>query len=226
MSVDGINGSSSSTGYSENEAAASQDLGKEDFLKLLVTQLNYQDPLNPMDNEQFIAQLAQFSSLEQLMSLNSNMSSMAMAQVSMAGTEAVNFIGKEVKVLGNEIEYDGENPVDMNYELAGDAEEVTIKIYDEDDNLVKTIELGTQDEGMQSYTWDGLNNDLSSSAAGKYHYEVTAKDADGANVEAFTYLVGIVDSISYENGYPELVIGDNRVTLADVVEVLGEGAAG
>ncbi len=225
MSVDSINSSSSSTGYSSGEATASQELGKEDFLKLLVTQLNYQDPLNPMDNEAFIAQLAQFSSLEQLMSLNSGMNSLAMAQVSMAGTEAVSFIGKEVKVLGNEIEYDGTNPVELNYELGGDAEEVTIRIYDENDNFVKEVTLGAQDEGMQSYTWDGLKDDLGTAEAGKYHYEVTAKDAEGANVETFTYLVGIVDSISYENGYPELVIGDKHVTLADVVEVLGGGNA-
>ncbi len=218
--TDSLNSLANPIDYVQQDAAASSELGQEEFLQLLVTQLNYQDPLNPMENEEFIAQLAQFSSLEQLMGLNSRADAMAMNQVSQMSSSAISFIGKEVKVLGNEFAYDGTSSVGLDYELASDASTVTVKIKDADGDIVREIEMGQQEAGMQDATWDGMGDDGGTLPAGDYSFEVEAKDSDGNSVSSYTYKIGTVTGVTFDKGYPELIIGDDKATLSDVVEVL------
>jgi len=220
--ADILNAQAGSYGQQTSSSPTAGMMGKDDFLKLLVTQLSNQDPLSPMKNEEFVAQLAQFSSLEQLVSVNEGLETLALGQMSQSSASAVGFIGKSVRAMGGWADYDGETPADMGFELAGDAEQVTLTITDEDGDVVRTEKLGPHEKGAQQWTWDGKNEDGSPMEAGAYTLAVAAETAEGQKVEAFAVVTGRITGISYENGYPELLLGDHKLALADVIEVLEE----
>ena len=213
---------SSQTTSPQNEAVTSQSMGKEEFLQLLVTQLSNQNPLNPMKNEEFVAQLATFSSLEQQIGTNERLDTLVLGQATENSTSAVNFIGKDVRALANWLEFDGQTPEAVNYELLDVAKEVTITITDSNGEEVNQITLGSQDAGNGYYVWDGTDKHGKAVDAGSYEINVEAVDIEGGNVEALEMIVGRVTGISYENGYAELLIGDRRISLGDIVEVLEE----
>ena len=140
-SVDNILANISSTSSSSKTSAgtaAGGTLGKDSFMQLLVTQLQYQDPLNPMDNTEFTAQLAQFSQLEAMENMNETMEAMAVLQSSLNNIQALSFIGKTVNATGNTIEYGG-SAVDLGYSLDDDATTVRVSIYNEDGTKVRTL---------------------------------------------------------------------------------------
>ena len=211
-----------SAGAAAANEESNQAMGKDDFLKLLITQLNFQDPLSPMKNEDFVAQLAQFSSLEQLVAVNERLDGLAMAQMAQSSASAVNFIGKDVRVMADWVDHDGDSPTDIGFELLGNADSVTLTITDEGGDVVRTENLGQKDEGTQNWTWDGNDKNGSPIGQGTYTVTVTAKDAEGNQVTAYATALGRINGVSYENGYPELMIGKHSVALSDVIEVLEE----
>jgi len=127
------------SGTSESYAPEKAVLGKEDFLKLLVEQLKNQDPLNPMESTEFTAQLAQFSSLEQLTNMNESLEYSQLYQSSINNAQAVGFIGKTVKATGDSINVKDGISNQIQFDLARDAETVNIHIYDSSDNLVNIL---------------------------------------------------------------------------------------
>lgn len=205
---------------STSNAAPSDEMGKDQFLQLLVAQLNNQDPMNPMDNEAFVAQLATFSSLEAQLETNSLLESVIMGQNSQTSSSAVNFIGKDVRAMADFVDFDGTNPTAIGFETLSDAEKVTITVKDSNGDVVRKIELDQHDKGNHAYSWDGMNNKGKPVDEGTYNISVSATDADGNNVDTIPVYEGRITGISYENGYPELLIGDHRLTLGDVIEVL------
>ena len=122
--------------------------GKEDFMKILLKQLNYQDPLNPMDSTQFTSQLTQFSSLEQLTNLNTTLENVLAFQQSIQNASITDLIGRTVRVEGDVTNLN--NTADMNYELSKDATSVKISIYDKAGRLVVTKEAGAQQQAAIS----------------------------------------------------------------------------
>ena len=210
-------GASTSQG---TQNASRGELGKEDFLRLLTTQLNHQDPLNPMDNTEFVAQLAQFSGLEQLMNMGEGMNQLAMAQAVSNGTTMVGFIGKEVVYVGDGISHTEGATEQLAVDLERDAERVTITVHDAEGNLVRTIEAGAQKGGVRDVTWDGKDNNGNDVQSGEYTFKVSAEDKDGGRVESSTRIRGVVTGVTYESGFPELLIGGQRVPVGQVVEVL------
>jgi flagellar basal-body rod modification protein FlgD len=217
--IDSIN---SQAGAFEQMSSAMTNgtMGQEDFLKLLVTQLQNQDPLSPMENEQFVAQLAQFSSLEQLVNANERLDTLAIGQMSQNSASAVGFIGKDIRAMADWVEYSGAESTDIHYELMGSADEVTVTIKDDSGKVIRTQTVNSQEEGPHTWAWDGKDNDGNVVSEGSYRISVAAKDVDGATISSFAVAHGRVSGISYENGYPELMIGDHRLALSDVIEVL------
>ncbi len=128
-------------------------LGKEDFLNLLLKQLSYQDPLNPMDSAEFTVQLTQFSSLEELNNINDTLNEVLLFQQSMQNTTISNLIGKTVKVSGNTTYLN--DTADISYELLDEASSVKISIFNESGKLVRSEDIGPQTAGDNSYLWDG-----------------------------------------------------------------------
>ncbi len=199
------------------------DLGKQEFLNLLTTQLANQDPLDPMDNTEFVAQLSQFSSLESLVNIGSAVEQLAIAQAVSNSSNMVGYIGKEVVHGGNGFDYSGEGGKDIEVEVADAASKVTVSVYDENGELVATVEGGPMAEGRGSVEWDGTDVNGQPVDEGSYTVKVSAEDSDGNAVNATTRQTGTVSGVTYENGYPELIVNGEKVALGDIVEVTGSG---
>lgn len=200
-------------------------LGKEDFLKLLVTQLANQDPLNPTDSTQFVTQLAQFSSLEQLANMREGLDTLAIVQTAGTSAQMVSFIGKTVKISDQSLTWaEGQKTGDVGFSLDGDAKSVKVFLKDEKGKTVKTIDAGSLNGGKHNVAIDGKDDDGNPLVAGSYTFEISATDADGKDVGVSTNSTGVVTGITFEKGYPELVLADGRtVQLGSVIEVLDDG---
>ena len=198
----------------------SDQMGKDDFLKILVAQLQAQNPLDPQDPTEFTSQLAQFSSLEQLMNLNQTIQSLILFSASQSNNLALMFVGKNILAAGDTFSYKtGEAKPEMIYKLASDAETVNITVYDEEGNIVKTINLTNQSAGEHRIEFDGLDNNNSPLPDGNYRFEVSAKDADGNDITTSSYIMGLVERIVFENGYTYLIVNGKRISISDVTEV-------
>jgi len=198
-----------------------QVLGKEDFLQMLVTQLKYQDPLDPMDNTAFAAQLAEFSTLEQMQNMNATLqSTMALTQ-SLNNTLVTELIGRTIKALGNGVYLSSVGDVDILYGLYQDAADVTVQILNADGEVIRTLEVGSQSAGEHIVQWDGKDANGALVESGVYTYALQAVDVGGQEVPAVTYSTGRTTGIQYtEEGSALVLIGDLAIQLGNVVEVL------
>ncbi|MCU0538637.1 MAG: hypothetical protein MUF46_01950, partial [Desulfobacterales bacterium] len=199
--------------------AVSQSMGKDAFLKLLITQLQHQDPLNPADSTEFTAQLAQFSSLEQLSNINTNLDTLKLYQASLNNAQAVGFIGKEILANGNAIEKSGNRPVACEFELPDEAKRVVVTIYDAAGGFVKDIDMSGSFSGYQTLLWDGTDRNGNPAADGSYSFEVQAQGVNGASLSVPTRSRGIVTGVVFENGVTYLLSGRHRFAVGDVLQV-------
>jgi len=196
------------------------ELDQETFLNLLITQLQNQDPLNPQDSQEFVAQLAQFSSLEQLMTLNEGMDTLYLATSSMTNASMTQLIGKEVVAYGDSFNYDGEGSVDLMYDAAGEASEATLNIMDEDGTVVASITLGGLAEGEGNYTWNGETTDGDVADEGLYTFEIEASDTDGDEVTVYSMVTGVIDTMNYDSGTPVPEIDGVEIELGEIIRVI------
>jgi flagellar basal-body rod modification protein FlgD len=218
MSLIGINNVQSAA-QTNTQSSANDKLGKDEFLTMLVAQLQYQDPMNPMDSTGFTAQLAQFSSLEQLESINATLENMTTQQASSENAQAVQFIGKQVTAVGNQVELDAGGTAAMRFDLAADADAVYIKVYNAAGAFVADVEAGGLAAGEQQVTWDGTDQNGQSLPEGQYQFEVLAVDGEDAPVSATTYSTGVVTGVSYQNGEAYLQIENFLLPISSVVRV-------
>jgi flagellar basal-body rod modification protein FlgD len=194
-------------------ASAKNMIGKDEFLKMLIAQLKHQDPLNPMDGTAFTAQLAQFSSLEQLQNINTNLTSFTRQQQSLGNTQAVNLIGREVLAKGDTIQAEG-TPVELRYQLKGDAATGLVRIYNADGELVDALVFKNQKQGMNTLTWNPP-----SSTVGRCTFEVSAADSAGKAVGVDAMIQGEVTGVNYRDGVTYLSVGNREIAFSDVVSV-------
>ncbi len=215
----------SAAGTSASSAPeGSNAMGKDSFLTLLVTQLQNQDPLSPMEGSEFTAQLAQFSSLEQLQNVNDNLAYLQMFQASINSSQAVSLIGKEIEAAGNSIQLTEGNSSVLSYKLGENANTVTIKIYDSNNSLVKTIDIGSQDEGSQNITWDGTDRQGNKLSSGEYTFTVSASDVNGNSVEAATRVTGKVTGVTFQEGVTYVQIGDSKIPIGRIIKITEVGS--
>lgn len=208
---------------SERQTGSMQSLGKDDFLNLLVTKLEHQDPLKPMQDEDFVAQLAQFSSLEQMNRIAEEMASsnewdMLQTQ-SLNNAMAAGFIGKEVKADYDGLYYDGETDPQLTYRVGERAASVTLTIKDSDGQVVRTLNEQGVEVGTHRLNWDGRDTRGNQVDSGPYSVEATAVDANGNEIKPKLSLVGPVDSVIYRNGNAYLRVKGMEVALGDVTTV-------
>jgi flagellar basal-body rod modification protein FlgD len=216
MEVTGITNAASVT----QGSTARGTLGKDDFLKLLSTQLQNQNPLNPLDATAFTAQLAQFSTLESLQDISSQMKEMVTGQNSMQTAIATGMIGKKVKVSDGEISLKGN--AEINYNLSQDAAKVKISILDSTGMPVREVEMAKQASGTGSFVWDGKDSNGKVLPDGMYKSKVEAFDASGNPIEVTQLSGGTVTGVSIENNNVYLVLDGNRkVPMSGVTEVSG-----
>jgi len=199
----------SSTGNTVS-GGGKNELGRDAFFQLLLTQLQNQDPLDPMKSTDMTAQLAQFSQLEQLNDMNTSLDYLQLYMASLNNAQAVGFIGKEIEANGDSVQ------------LLDSAGSVTISIYDENMQLVRTVELGSQSDGKQEWLWDGKDNEGNEVEAGTYTFEVSATSVNGEEVAVTTYLKGTVTGVTFEDGITYLMLGERKVAIGDIVKVFDQ----
>lgn len=198
-------------------------MGKEDFLKLLTTQLRYQDPLSPQDPKDFVAQLSQFSSLEQLINLNTTMGNLGTSMTNLQGaqqmTQGLSLLGKTVKAQGNIFQVSSGAAGDMSYVLGSAASSVKASIYDSSGKLVRTMDLGGKNAGENQISWDGKDNSGNKVADGTYSFQVNALDAKGNTVSTAALVTGKVEEVLQDSGKVYLKINGKLVTLDNIISV-------
>ena len=198
-------------------------LGKNDFLTLLIAQLRNQDPLNPASNTEFVAQLAQFSSLEQMTLMNANLEKSLESSINM--TEAVsnamiiNYFGKYVTAETDSFIYDGNNPVQLRFDLDSVASWGKLEITGESGNIIRSVSLDAMEDGVNFFEWDGLTNTGVQAKSGVYKYTVELYDVSGNEVGVSQMFSGVVDGISFKNGVPQLNIGGVLVPFDRVKDI-------
>lgn len=202
-SVTDITGTAS-TQNAAARAATTQALGQDQFLTLLVAQLQNQDPLNPSDPTEFTSQLAQYSQLEQLFNLNDAMDELASAQTGSQRIGALSLIGQEV-VVENDTFTLGSEPVEIGYMVDGTVSSVKLLIKNEDGKLVNTL-IGTDlSAGDHFITWDGKDSAGNSLIAGTYSITVDSKSAGSSNAAVTPLVRALVNGIDLSADDPSIV---------------------
>jgi len=203
------------TAATSNSAyVAGGELGKDEFMQLLVKQIQAQDPLNPMDSTEFISQLAQFSSLEQLMNMNDKLEDLT---AKFSG--AASLIDREVEALGSFVNVEDGVPDAIYLDLDSDATAVFASISNSEGLYVRTLELGPLSEGKQAVTWDGTDDNGNPVPDGKYTLEIQAVGTDGETIQATSLIKGIVSGATFEDGMTYLLINGSEVPLDSVTKI-------
>jgi flagellar basal-body rod modification protein FlgD len=196
-------------------------LGKDQFLKLLIAQMQNQDPMAPMDGTQMATQLAQFSSLEQLQQINTTLTSQQTSSGSLLGaiqsTAAINTIGHTVVAVGNQVQVGGASgATTVTANLAGASSGGTIHILNSAGTEVGTTTFGAVQGGRQSFN---LGNATKGLPDGTYTYSIDAKDSAGGPVAVQTYTSGRVDGVSTGQNGLVLTAGGLTIPYANVVQI-------
>jgi flagellar basal-body rod modification protein FlgD len=219
--VNTVSSNNSSTSSSATSASNKNTLGKDDFLKLMIAQMKNQDPMSPMDGTAYSAQLAQFSSLEQLTNLNNNvtqsMETNTTLTQSINNTMMATLIGKDVKLGGDELVLNGQDKINFSYSLPKSATSVSIKVYNSVGAHVKTITNAPTAAGENKLSWDLSDNTL---ANGNYTYSLEAVDANGKSISTTAYKEGTIDSVRFTSKGTVLVIDGAEYSLSSIAEVL------
>ncbi|HET7754652.1 MAG TPA: flagellar hook capping FlgD N-terminal domain-containing protein [Anaeromyxobacteraceae bacterium] len=195
-----------------------KDLGQDEFLRLLTTQLANQDPLSPMDNQAFIAQLAQFASVEQLHDVGARLDTLLVAQAASNQMSTASLVGKDVRFRTSGVELVAGQPAAIQAELAT-AADLTVAIRDAGGRTVRTLPLGQRSAGALAVTWDGCDERGTPMPAGRYGVEISGVTADGARTSAELRSGGRVTGVEFTDGAARLLVGGARVQLSDVLSI-------
>jgi flagellar basal-body rod modification protein FlgD len=196
-----------------------KDVSQDDFLKLLIAQLQHQDPLNPMDSQEFTVQLATFNMLDQMIKMNGNLENMQGKQAFLGQVGAVSLIGREVTADGGAINLKAGEAAPIHYRLDSGAARVTVEIRDGQGRLVRSLEAPAQEAGEQRILWDGKDTGGLAASPGVYSFEVNAFGAGGNRLGAAAKTKGIVTAVDVSAPEPLVKIGDLEIPISAVTGV-------
>lgn len=220
MSIAALEPTYAKPGETSPDANPKAELGRDQFLTLLIAQLQHQDPFNPMESSEFSAQLAQFSSLEQLFDINDNLEILQDAKTEGQGLEDfLDYIGKEVKSTDNNVVAvnNGETYGGVyTLEKMGD---VVISMFDMEGSEIRMICRDDQAPGTYGINFDGKDNNGYPVPDGYYYFTVHTLDGNGSKVEVSTDLSGVVTAITYKGVIPYLIVGDHLISAGNVIEI-------
>lgn len=220
--IDGVTSQGTSNLFASGQVQPGGSLGKDEFLQLLVSQLRNQDPLNPAEPQEFAAQLAQFSSVEQLLNIGEQLSAMADGNAALIATinssSAIDLIGKSVLVQGDTVEMPDTGELHVKVSVAGNGGAGDLVLRDEFGVEVLRMPLQHLDAGFQEIDLSGLVGQM---PAGPYKYSVELTDSDGAATPVTTFSVVKVEGVRYTTAGPVLTVGPDTIPLGDVLEIIG-----
>ena len=208
----------------KSETPKSRDIAsREEFLHLLVIQLKHQDPLNPMEAQDFSAQLAQFSSLEQLLNINSTLTKSQNGNVllvqAISNSLTANLIGKSIKTVGDTINHISGEGEKINFALENDAEDVIIEIRDINGLVIEKIAKNKLKKGENWVEWDGKDLNGLPASSGYYTINIIAKDYLKNDVGVIKYITGKVDAVRFVDGKAYLLVNGSEIDISNVSEV-------
>lgn len=217
--VTSVDSSTAATAATATQNSATKELSSnfDTFLKLLTTQLQNQDPLSPMDSNQFTQQLVEFSQVEQQIDTNDNLQSLISIAQGRSASDAVGYLGKTVSITtGHAALQDGD--AEWSYALGGDAASTTLTVTDANGKVVYTAP-GETAAGQHLFDWDGTDSNGDPLADGVYTLNVNATAADGSAVDSAVASKGIVNEVNLTGSEPYLMIGPMAVPLSQVAAV-------
>jgi flagellar basal-body rod modification protein FlgD len=215
--VSSISGTGSA--FPPEAAPPTKELGRDSFVRLLLTQLQSQDPTAPQSSEAFVAQLAQFTTVELLERQAGHMEALLVAQAAGNQTAVAGLVGKDVSFRADSITTTTTGEVrDFSLEVPSSADAVIVSIKDEDGRVVRTMNLGPRAAGRSDLAFDGLSDKGTPLPPGTYSMEVIATK-NGVAVDASLLGRGSVSGVSFLEGVAELLVDGRRIRLPDVVEI-------
>jgi flagellar basal-body rod modification protein FlgD len=222
MAIDSIGSVLGLSPASSNEIQANDgskdNISRDEFLTLFVAQLRHQDPLNPLDSTEFTAQLAQYSSLEQLLNVNENLESMKVSQEQDYRLQALDFLGKEVVADGDLLFLEPKQMSEGGFSIT-DSAHCTAFVMDSNGIPVKSIPLGVLGAGQHNFQWDGRDAAGNNMDPGIYSFEVTAMTGEGMVLPVTTQITGKVTGVNLETETPVLFLGDIPMYLSQIREI-------
>jgi flagellar basal-body rod modification protein FlgD len=211
--------SSGTLSNATSSATGNSAMGETQFLQLLTAQLQNQDPLNPMDDTTFVAELAQFSSVEQLTSVNTNLQSLMVAQASSNDTSAASLIGTQVLYNSGSVALGATGGATLYANLGSAAASGTAVITNAAGQTVRTLQFGSEPSGAVQIPWDGTDDQGNALPPGTYTVTITANDSSGNPVTVTSQAEGLVTGVNFSAGYPQLLINGNEVQMSNVDQI-------
>lgn len=209
---------SSTAAQPTTQTAGPRQLGQDDFLKLLITQLKNQDPLKPTDNTEFVSQLAQFSQLEQTAKQADLLQKGLDAQTATLQFSLLPMVGRQISIERPLVQL-GQGPAAITYDLEKNAAKVQISILDEQRRVVRTLESSGNQAGLNQVQWDGKDNTGAAMPPGVYAYGISAIDHQGAAVSTTGLAQLAVTGVRIVDGRPQLAVGSTTVDPSAIIEV-------
>lgn len=188
----------------------------QQFLTLLTTQLQNQDPLSPMDSTEFTNQLVQFSQVEQQINSNQKLDSLLALQLSSISSVALGYVGMDISYVSSDMNYDGSTPIDINYALGSEAITSKVNVYNEEGDLVYSADA-PKNTGTNKFTWNGTKTNGEALPAGTYTVKIDAVDKDNKTIDNSTVVTGHVRGIESQNGVVYVLVGDRAVPISSIV---------
>ena len=194
------------------------DLGRDDFLRLFLTQLKNQDPLQPKDSHELASQLAQFTSLEKLENINHGVQNLSESKGVQSNFKVLDLIGKKVSGDLSKIDYSGKEH-SLQYELSEDAHEVDVNIVNKEGESVRKWTFFDSKKGHHDWLWDGLQDDGSPLPHDRYQLKVKAFSEDKKEIDTKTNFEGKVTGINFAKEGPLILLGDKSIKLSRVEKI-------
>ena len=208
-----------SAGTTPASTGGTTALGKEDFLKLLITQLRYQDPLDPLDQNEFLSQTAQFTQLETLQNIGKQLEDLKALSSGASLTQAAALLGKTASVSRGEVGFDGVSAAVLPFTLSDAAATVDIDVLDAQGNRLRRLSVGAVAAGPNAVAWDGTDDAGRGLVAGTYGYRVAATGAAGVPAPLATVAQGTITGLQTDGARLLYRMGTMVVRSEDIVEV-------
>ncbi|PCI56046.1 MAG: flagellar hook capping family protein [Alphaproteobacteria bacterium] len=205
--------------FAENTANSSAQLASDfdDFLVLLTTQLQNQDPLDPASSSEFTSQLVQFAGVEQSINTNQKLDALVSLSLGSSFSSALNYVGKDISYISSEGHFNGTDPVKIAYAINGDSVDTTINVFDEDGTLILSKDVASN---ATEFEWDGKDENGNVQPEGTYTIRVDALDGQDNGLTVTTVVTGHVSGIETQNGSTFLLVGSRAVSLGNIINVI------
>lgn len=219
MAIDAL-GQNAATTASSTTVNPKSVLGKDDFLKLLLLELKYQDPTSPMDSEKILSQTSQLASLESSENTNKSLTALAASLAASMQLSGISAIGKIADTGSNAVALTKGKNVDFQLYFPDNVTTGKINIMDVDGKVLRTMNVGATDAGVAKYTWDGKGNDGSLLSEGTYYVDSTYTKTDGTTAATRIGRYPI-ESIKFDAGKTFAKLGSSYVDFSSIKEITG-----